>query len=93
MTDFSKAFGSIPYDMLVAKLNANGFDQEVLKLDRSQKVGSSFSKELDILCYVPQGSVLGLLLPNIDIYDLFFTDTSADIANYADDTTPYECAP
>ena len=55
-------------------------------------MGSSFSKELDILCCVPQGSIVGLLLSNIDICDLFFIYMSSDIANYADNTTPYKCA-
>ena len=35
LTGFSKAFDSIPYDLLIAKLNANGFDQEALKLIHS----------------------------------------------------------
>ena len=82
-------------------MNTYGFDQVTLKLiysylcDRSQrvKIGLSFSKELDILCGVPQGSILGPRVFNIDICDSFFIDMSSDTANYADDTTPYICAP
>ena len=55
-------------------------------------MGSSISKELDILCCVAQGSILGSRLSNIDIFYLFFINMSSDIANYADDTSPYECA-
>ena len=35
LTDFSKAFDYIPYDLPIAKLNANGFDQEALELMNS----------------------------------------------------------
>ena len=31
LTDFSKVFDSIPYNLLVVKVNANGFDQAALK--------------------------------------------------------------
>ena len=55
-------------------------------------MASPLSKELGILCRVPQRSILGPILSNIDTYDLFFIDMSSDIANYADDITPYECA-
>ena len=55
-------------------------------------MGSSFSKEWDILSGVPQGSILGPLLLNINTCDLFSIDMSSDTVNYADDTTLYECA-
>ena len=98
LTDLSKTFEYIRYELLLAKLNVYRFDQEALKLfhsylcDRSQKakVGSSVSNGLDILCGVLQGSILGSLLLKIDVCDLFFIDMSSDFANYAD-TTPYEC--
>ena len=48
----------------------------------------SFSSELDISYGVLQGCLLGPLLFNIDICDLFFVDIISDIAKYADDTSP-----
>ena len=56
-------------------------------------MGSLFSKELDTLCGVPQGSILCPLISNIDICDLFFIDINYDIANYANDTTTCKCVP
>ena len=75
LTNLSKAFDCICYDLLISKLNTNGFDKKALKLipdylnGRFQKikVGSSFSSQLDISYGVPQGSILGLLLSNINI--------------------------
>ena len=98
LTDLSKAFDCICHDLLIAKLNAYGPERNALKLvydylsNRSQKatVGSSISTYLDIVCGVPQGSILGPLLFNIDLCDLFFESYSSDFANFADDTTPYE---
>ena len=81
-------------------MNAYGLKRNAVKLvydylsNRSQKTKerSSFNIYLDIVYGVPQGSILGPLLINIDVCDLgFFENYSSDFANFADDTTPYEC--
>ena len=41
---------------------------------------------------VPQGSVLGPLLFNIDMINLFNECKDYNVASYADDTTLYSCA-
>ena len=96
LTDLSKAFNCLPHDLIIAKLDACGFKYDALCLifnylnNRKQRVKmkSSFTSFQNIASGVPQGSLLGLLLFNIFLTDIFlFCPT--EIASYADDSTPY----
>ena len=96
-TDLSKAFDCISHELLVAKLNAYGFDTKSLNFilvyftnqEQKTKIGSSFSDFLNILFVVPQGSILSPLLFIIYICDLFTEYDAIEFASHADDTTPY----
>ena len=99
LTDLSKAFDCLPHDLLLAKLHAYGLDLKLLKplssylTNRKHRVriGNVYSTWSDILTGVPQSCIFGPLLFNIFLCDLFLFLNEIDVANYADDNTPFSC--
>ena len=82
--------------MDLSKAFVYGFSKESLKLIKSNrwqrtKLNTGFSKWTEILLGVPQGSVLGPLLFNVYINDLFILTENSNVCNYADDTIIYAC--
>ena len=53
------------------------------------KINSEYSSREEIMFGVPQGSILGSLLFNIFLCDLFLIMENIDFASYADDNMAY----
>ena len=94
LCDLSKAFDVIDHKILLYKLRQYGIRGVVIKWfesylkDRNQFVNfeNNDSDKRNILCGVPQGSILGPLLYLIYVNDIFMACDST-ILSYADDTT------
>ena len=93
--DLSKGFGTINHSLILDKLEAYGFSMASLKLlpsylcNRFQRtsVNASVSDWKEIKTRIPQGSILGPLLLNIFLNDIFYFINNDNLCNYADDNT------
>ena len=99
MPDLSKALDCLDHSLIVAKLHWHVLSPLSLKIifsyfsNRTHRttIKECFSNRLRIEYGVPQGSILGPLLFNINSIDMFYECEDSDTENYADDTTPYGC--
>ena len=97
LTELSKVFDFLPHDLLITKLHAYGLDMPSLKLLHSYltkrrqgvKINNTNSSWNEILFGVPQESILGPLLFNIFLCDMFLFVPDIGLANFADDNTPH----
>ena len=97
LINLSKAFDCLPHSLFIAKLKAYGFGNNSLNLVndylshhfKNTKIGKEYSPWKEIISGVPQGFILGPLFFNIHLCDVFFIIEKFDIANFADDNTPY----
>ena len=93
--DLSKAFDCLPHGLLVAKLHAYGLTPaaccllgDYLSGSRQRvKISDARSAWETLAKGVPQGSILGPLLFNIFINDMFYFMEKCSLYNYADDNS------
>ena len=95
LMDLSKAFDCLPHIFLLAKLKSYGFSDNAIEfmysyLDKRVqrvKINSGFSDWMERKQGVTQGSILGPLLFNIYITNIFLHLNKSNLCNYADDNT------
>ena len=97
LMDLPKAYDCLPHDLIVAKLEACGLPKESLQLindylsyrKQRTKIGSAQSDWANVIRGIPQVSILGPLLFNIFINNIFLVVEKSDICNFANDNTLY----
>ena len=99
--DLSKAFDCLPHGLLIAKLHAYGLTPAACRLlgdylsGRRQrvKISNARSPWETLAKGIPQGSILGPLIFNIFINDMFYFIEKCSLYNYADDNSLSISAP
>ena len=94
LTDLSKAFECLLHKLSIAKLHAYGFSLIALRLVCSYLTNREPKLILNIIlgkryCSEHLASILGPLLFNIFLCDLFFAKKKTEFAIYADDNATY----
>lgn len=97
LADYSKAFDTVDYMVLLKKLHRLGFSKSYLlwlssyQTGRKQfvQINDKISQEVDVSFGVPQGSILGPVLFNLYVNDSSDGLNQVTSHQYADDTTLY----
>ena len=95
MTDLCKSFDCLHHELLTAKLDAYGFDLQLMRLvqqhlsNRKQRLDNAYSSWKEICYSILQSSIFGPLFFNMFLCDSFYFLDGVTVASYADNTTPY----
>lgn len=98
--DLCKAFDTIPYNLLIKKLENVGLRGNCVQIirsylkNRTQKVSinGKLSNGLTIMCGVPQGTILAPLCFNLFVNNMLELNVNGEISAFADDTKIFNSA-